>query len=242
MLVNVVVLYDKLVEDFVVRVPAELLSDSPVLGDWDRTLTHLLGVDVGSLDNERIALIPADRVAKPLLEWHGPSIGSSLFWGVKDRDDACIVHHLDQYHDVIIGLHELIGVVIERAHHSRAGLISKPKQATLCVRESLRAAIVSDTCRIAIAKVCPIEVILRIFSPGDPPAWRIHYVRSSELPLDECQIRTRADPKIVVGPGAEVVCSRLGGIVHPISLIQASLDARDRGHGCYSACPLWCDY
>ena len=73
------------------------------------------------------------------------------------------MHHLHIDEDVVWRLHELIGAVVERAHHARARGITETKQAAFCQRQSLRALIATLACQIASAIATILKHYLRRF-------------------------------------------------------------------------------
>ena len=63
-------------------------------------------MEVGGVDDERVALPLADRVAEP-----EPLIRR---WVLRiHAHDACVVDHLDEDHHVVLGLHDALEVVVE---------------------------------------------------------------------------------------------------------------------------------
>ena len=82
--------------------------------------------EVGGLDDEGVALPPADRVAQPL-----PDLGRIVL-GVHAHD-AGVVHHLDEDDDGVLALHDPLVVVVEGGQHRRARRRSEAEDAPLGV-------------------------------------------------------------------------------------------------------------
>ena len=156
-----------------------------------------------------------------------PPIGACLGRGVIDGNDAGVMHHLHQNHDVVIGLHELVGVVVQSAHHARSGLVAEAYQAALGVGECFGTAIVSDACGIACAETGTLKIVLGVFPARNPAVCWIDNIGRSVLALDQGQVITRLYPEIIVGANAEIIGSLLGQVVDTITLIEATLDASD---------------
>src|SRR5688572_5451132 len=72
-----------------------------------------LVVEVGRLNDQGIAFPPPDRVAKPIPDAIGPMRRPV------EMDDSHVVNHLGEDHDVILGLHHLLHVVVEVGRQHR---------------------------------------------------------------------------------------------------------------------------
>ena len=80
-----------------------------------KTAAFLLDVaQVGGLDDEGVAFPMAARIAQPLLD---PAVDVRA---AVHRNDARVVNHLHQDHDVAGRLKDLVVVIVEARHH-RAG-------------------------------------------------------------------------------------------------------------------------
>jgi hypothetical protein len=111
------------------------LIEEPVLGDPLELLGHLQvfpgsGIllalwKVRRFNDQRVALEPADRVAE---------IGSHIVGAVLgvQPDDPRIVHHLNDDHDVVGRLNELVVVVVEAiGEHRRRAIAAERRNAAL---------------------------------------------------------------------------------------------------------------
>ena len=93
------------------------LSDAPRYGHRIDACASCVGMNVGRLDDERIAFPTADRIAKPRLDLRRHVSGRA------EADDAHVVHHLGHDHHVVLRLHDGVVVVVEVVRqHRRAGV------------------------------------------------------------------------------------------------------------------------
>ena len=98
----------------------EALDDAQVLvaqavQPADAEAALLVELEVARLDDERVALEPAARVADPLRD------GRRSVRPAVERDDARLVVHLDEDHDVIGRLEDAVVVVVRLGQHRRRG-------------------------------------------------------------------------------------------------------------------------
>ena len=97
-------------------------------------------VEVGGLDDQRVALPPADRVAPPR-----PHAGRQPLAILADADDARVVHHLGHDHHVIARLHDRVVVVVEVVgQHRRAGVRPERGEAALGQRPVLGVVVLAE--------------------------------------------------------------------------------------------------
>jgi len=90
---------------------AEALDQMGVLGG-SPLRERRVAAEIRGVDDERVALPPAARVARPLRE--------RAVWTTVSRDDARVVNHLVQQHDVIRMLNDLDVLVVPARKHLRA--------------------------------------------------------------------------------------------------------------------------
>ena len=183
----------ELVENRVGAHAGEAFDHLQALGRAAKSLERM---KVRRLDDERIAFPPSDRIAHP-----GAEVWRETF--TPDPDDPDIVHHLDEDHDVIPRLHDLIVVVVEVVgQHGRSGVRAERHDAALAEWTELRVVVLAPAAQFGGARRVPLTRLLR--QRRNLAVSRIHDERASPLAVDDRDAVAGIQPEIVVA--ADIAC------------------------------------
>ena len=176
----------------------EALDDVQVLARASEA--GLVG-EVGRVDDQRVALPPADGVAEPFPDRLRQVLAVH-------PDDARVVHHLGEDQHGILGLHDLVQVVVEHGQHRRPGRRPEPEQAPLAERTALHVVVGGRSLEAGIVLLRvggrPRECGRREPLPrlrrhrGDAAVRRIDNHRHALLPVDGEVLGAVVDPEVVV--------------------------------------------
>ena len=97
----------------------------------DSVVRPLPRIEVGGFDDERVAFPTADRVAHPGRDVVGQVLAL-------EADHSRVVDHLDEDHDVIGRLHDLVVVVVDVRQHRRAARRAEAHEAAFAQGATLR--------------------------------------------------------------------------------------------------------
>ena len=207
------------VENAVFGDAGEALDDFALGRDGRRVARRLQGVQVDRLDNEGVAVPVRHRIAEPGRKFRRPAPAA-------DGDDAGVMHHFHQNHQVIVGLHNLVQVVVQHVVHHRPAGAAKADDAALAERAALGPVIARKPRPVLAAQLLAAlgKWNAAVFGIGDPG--------SAGLAADNAETRAGIDPEGVVAPAPGQVAAIgqlplhlivVGGLAHVLVIVPRHL-------------------
>ena len=186
----------------------------------------MLRVQIDGLHHQGVTIPPGDRITQPEFQFAG-SVATV------DGNNSGIVHHLHHDHDVVIGLHDLVHIIVKHIVHRRPTSAAEANQAALTQRPAL-----GPIATPATAKTRPPQ-LQSLFGERNAAVFRISNPGCPHLASNHAKFGTRIDPKSVVTPATTQVLTVwqlschlviIGGLPHVLMVIGGELLQPIRGN------------